>query len=203
MTLSVGLTGNVAAGKSSVARLFESWGARLIDADRIVHELQRPGTPVLAAMVQRFGPGILAADGTLDRVYTRGLVLADPAARRDLEAIVHPAVRARRDASLEEARRAGTAIVVQDIPLLFETMDPGDFDAVVLVDAPEPVRRERLARDRGLSPDEAGRLIASQMPASRKRSRATFVIDNDGDHATLEARARAVWVALQATAGRA
>jgi len=202
-TLSVGLTGNVASGKSSVGRLFESWGARLIDADRIVHELQRPGTPVVAAMVARFGAGILAGDGTLDRAGMRRLVTADPAARRDLEAIVHPAVRARRDQLMTTARQAGVPVVVQDIPLLFETMDPAGFDAVVLVDAPASTRRDRLIRDRGLSLEEADRLMATQMPSDAKRSRSQFVIDNDGDRATLEARTRAVWEALLTTAGHA
>ncbi|HEX9167277.1 MAG TPA: dephospho-CoA kinase [Gemmatimonadales bacterium] len=202
-TLSVGLTGNVASGKSSVGRLFESWGARLIDADRIVHELQRPGSPVLAAMVARFGPGILAGDGTLDRAGMRRLVTADPGARRDLEAIVHPAVRARRDQLTTEARQAGVPVVIQDIPLLFETMDPAGFDAVVLVDAPASTRRDRLIRDRGLSGEEADRLMAMQMPSDAKRSRSQFVIDNDGDRATLAARSRAVWEALLTTASHA
>jgi len=203
MTLSVGLTGNVAAGKSSVARLFASWGALLIDADRIVHELQQPGTPVLAAMVARFGPGILDADGTLDRAAMRRLVTADPAARRDLEAIVHPAVRVRRDQLMAAARQADVPVVVQDIPLLFETMDPDGFDAVVLVDAPASIRRERLMRDRGLSREEADRLMATQMPSELKRSRSRFVIDNDGDRDALAARTRAVWNVLLATASGA
>lgn len=203
MTLSVGLTGNVAAGKSAVARLFASWGARLIDADRIVRDLQRPGEPVLASMVSRFGTGILSPDGTLDRAGLRRVVIADAAARRDLEAIVHPAVRARRDELMAEARREGTPVVIQDIPLLFETMDPGAFDAVVLVDAPADVRRERLVRDRGLAADEADRLIASQMPSAAKRARSQFVIDNDTDLATLARRARSVWEALLERAAHA
>jgi dephospho-CoA kinase len=200
MTLSVGLTGNVAAGKSSVARLFEAWGARLIDADQIVRELQRPGTPVLAAMAARFGRGILRADGTLDRAGLRRIVMADAAARRDLEAIVHPAVRARRDELMAKARKARIPVVIQDIPLLFETMDPEAFDAVVLVDAPTAMRRERLLQDRSFTPEEADRLIASQMPAADKRPRSQFVIDNDANLSTLTARTRAVWDALLARA---
>jgi dephospho-CoA kinase len=203
MTLSVGLTGNVAAGKSSVARLFASWGAFLIDADRIVRELQQPGTPVLAAMVARFGPGILEADGTLHRAALRRMISTDPAARRDLEAIVHPAVRARRDQLLAAARQAKVPVVVQDIPLLFETMDPDRFDAVILVDAPASIRRERLMQDRGLSREEADRLMATQMPSELKRSRSRFVIDNDGDRDALATRSRAVWDVLLATASGA
>jgi dephospho-CoA kinase len=154
-------------------------------------------------MVSRFGPGILGADGTLDRAAMRRMVTTDPAARRDLEAIVHPAVRARRDQLLAAARDADVPVVVQDIPLLFETMDPEGFDAVVLVDAPASIRRERLIRDRGLSREEADRLMAAQMPSELKRSRSRFVIDNDGDRDVLAARTRAVWDILLATAGGA
>lgn len=200
MTLSVGLTGNAASGKSTVAALFAQWGARLIDADRIVHTLQAPGSPVFDAIVTRFGPGVVAPDGTLDRTALRQLVLGDPALRGALEAIVHPAVAARRDELLAAARAAGVPIVIQDIPLLFEVMDPAQFDAVVLVDAPEATRRRRLVEERGLPPEEADRLMASQRPASDKRTRSDFVIDNTGSVEALQARAREVWDALQSRA---
>lgn len=204
MMLSVGLTGNAASGKSTVAALFARWGARVLDADGIVHALQAPGTPVFAAIVARFGPGVVAPDGTLDRAALRQQVLADPALRRALEAIVHPAVATRRAELLAAARHEGVAIVVHDIPLLFEVMDPTQFDAVVLVDAPEATRRERLLVERGLPPEEVDRLMASQMAPSAKRARSDFVIDNDGSRDALEARAREVWTALQArAAGRA
>jgi len=123
-------------------------------------------------------------------------VLEDPAARRDLERIVHPAVLRRRLALLDEARRRGDAVVVSDIPLLFETTDPAEFTAVVLVDAPPALRRRRLMELRGLPAEEADRLIAAQEPAGPKRARAGFVIDNDADATTLEHRARAVWDAI-------
>jgi dephospho-CoA kinase len=194
--LHIGLTGNVAAGKSTVAALFERWGATVIDADTVVRELQAPGSPVLAAMVARLGPGILAADHSLDRAGLRRLILGDPAARRDLESIVHPAVLARRGELLADARARGARVVVSDIPLLFETMDPAEFDAVVLVDAPEALRRRRLIERRGLSAQEADALNAAQAPAGPKRARSTRVIENDGDATELEARARAVWDAL-------
>ncbi len=195
----VALTGNIAAGKSTVARHFADWGATVIDADAIVHDLQRPGQPVLAAMVRRFGPGILRADGALDRPALRHLVLADPGARADLEAIVHPAV-ARRRAELVAAAAPGRGIVVSDIPLLFESADPAAFDRVVLVDAPEAIRRDRLVRGRGLQPAEADRLIAAQMPSAAKRPGSDFVIDNDGSPEQLEAAAWAVWRQLAAAA---
>lgn len=192
----IGLTGNVAAGKSAVAALFRRWGATVIDADAIVHQLQEPGTPVLGAITRRFGAGILRPDGSLDRARLRSVVFADDAARHDLEAIVHPAVQARRAAFLAEARGRGDAVVVDDIPLLFETMDPADFDAVVLVDAPAAVRRDRLVARRGLTAADAERLIAAQAPPDAKRARSSFVIDNDGDEAALERRAREVWDAI-------
>lgn len=196
--LNVGLTGNVASGKSSVAALFQRWGAAVIDADAIVHELQRPGTDVHAAIVRRFGPGVLLPDGALDRAALRDWVLADPGARRDLEAIVHPAVAARREELVDAARERRVPVVVSEIPLLFEALDPAAFDAVVLVEAPEAVRRRRLMEQRGLTPAEADRLIAAQMPSELKRARSRFVIENDGSPDDLERRSRVVWEALAA-----
>jgi dephospho-CoA kinase len=127
-------------------------------------------------------------------------VMADPAALAELNRIIHPEVLRRRRALEAEARRRGDRIVVSDIPLLFEVADPAAFDVVVLVDAPEPVRRARLIMERGLSALEADRMLAAQAPSGPKRERSTFVIDNDGDLATLEARAREVWTALLARA---
>jgi dephospho-CoA kinase len=193
----VALTGNVAAGKSSVAALFRQWGAAVLDADQVVRELQRPGTPVYHRIVARFGPGIVDAAGELDRPALRRLILADAAARADLNAIVHPAVRAQREGLVAAARAGGARIVVADIPLLFEASDPAEYDAVVLVDAPIPLRRQRLVTMRGLPPEDADRLIAAQMPSEGKRRRSDFVIDNDGDRTQLERRARDVWLALE------
>jgi dephospho-CoA kinase len=198
--LNVALTGNVAAGKSTVTELFRSWGATVIDADRLVREAQAPGSPVLVAIVTRFGPAVLRPDGTLDRSAVRAIVLADPAARAALEAIVHPAVQARRDVLLAEARERGDRIVVNDIPLLFEALDPREFDVVVLVDAPEPLRLDRLVRARGLPLIEARRMIAAQLPAEAKRAGSDYIIENDGDLEALEARAREVWTGLLARA---
>lgn len=194
------LTGNVAAGKSSVARLFAAWGATVIDADAIVHDLQQPGSPVLEAMVARLGADILQPDGTLDRAALRRRVLDDPTARATLEAIVHPAVAARRDRLLAAARARGDAVVISEIPLLFEAADPAAFDGVILVDAPESVRRDRLIHRRGLSPAEADRLIAAQLPSALKRSRSEYLIDNAGGEAALADAARRVWERIVARA---
>ncbi|NOT07557.1 MAG: dephospho-CoA kinase [Gemmatimonadales bacterium] len=191
--LHVALTGNIAAGKSSVAALFADWGATILDADAIVRRLQEPGTPVFDAIVARFGPGVLANDGALDRPALRARVLADPTERKALEAIVHPAVESERRRLLLSATGRGLGIVVSDIPLLYEVMDSTRFAAVVLVDAPEALRKNRLVELRGLDPSEADALLAAQMPASEKRSRATYVVDNDGSRDTLRERAWLVW----------
>jgi dephospho-CoA kinase len=196
--LNVALTGNVASGKSTVASLFAQWGAEIIDADQLVREVQAPGTPVLLAIARRFGTNVLRPDGSLDRAQLRSRVLADPEALGDLNRLVHPAVHRLRETRLAQLRAAGAQIVVTDIPLLFEAADPDSFDAVVLVDAPVELRRQRLFERSGLPPREAERLIAAQLPSELKRSRATFVIDNDADIAALEARARELWTALTA-----
>jgi dephospho-CoA kinase len=199
----VALTGNIAAGKSTVVALFKAWGAGIVDADQVVRDLQRPGTEVFRQIVARFGRAILTPTGEIDRPALRRLILADPRARSDLNAIVHPAVRAQREALVAAARAAGARIVVADIPLLFEAADPAEFDAVVLVDAPEAVRLHRLVTMRGLPLEDAERLMAAQLPSVKKRPLSQFVIDNDGDRAQLERRARDVWLALEARAGAA
>ncbi len=198
--LHVALTGNIAAGKSTVAELFRAWGATVIDADRLVREAQAPGSPVLAAIAARFGPDVLDAAGALDRAALRRRVMGDPAALADLNRLVHPEVHRRRAALEAEARARGDRILVSDIPLLFETTDPAAFDAVILVDAPAALRRARLVAERGLTEDEADQMLAAQGPSGPKRERSTFVIDNDGDRAGLQTRAHEVWAALVARA---
>ncbi len=191
--LNVGLTGNVAAGKSTVAAWFAEWGATVIDADQLAREAQQPGAATVAAIARRFGDGVVRVDGTLDREALRATVMGDDDALAALNAIVHPAVRRRRTELAGEAARRGDCVLVNDIPLLFEVLDPADFDLVVLVDAPAAVRRERLVRLRGLEPDDADRMIAAQLPSQRKRERSEFVLDNDGSLDDLRAGARAAW----------
>jgi dephospho-CoA kinase len=196
----VGLTGNIAAGKSAVVALLRDWGAEVLDADTFAREAVEPGTAGLAEIARRFGPGVLKTDGSLDRGALRRRILADPSERLALNFIVHPIVS--RLASEAETRlvRRGVRLVVHDIPLLFESLDPSLYDAVVLVEAPVEVRRGRLAA-RGLPPEEADALIAAQMPSEAKRDRSHFVIENSGSRETLEARARVVWNELQRRAG--
>ena len=194
--LNVALTGNVAAGKSTVAECFRHWGATIIDADELVREVQAPGSPVLGTIVRRFGQEMLLADGTLDRAALRHRVMGDLAARRALESLVHPAVSRRREALVDAAWKRGDLIVVNVIPLLFEVLDPAQFDAVVFVDAPHAMRRSRLRALRGFKDDEADQLLAAQAPADKKRKRSDFVIDNEGSFEALEQRARVVYEEL-------
>lgn len=194
--LHLGLTGNVASGKSAVADLFREWGATIIDADQLVREAQAPGEPLLAQLARRFGDEILRADGSLDRDRLRSIMLSDDGARAELNALVHPEVGRRRRAALEAARHRGDPVAVSDIPLLYEVMDPSEFDAVILVDAPESVRLDRLVRLRGLDPAEARALVDSQMPSGEKRSRADYVIDNAGTWDDLREATREVWTSV-------
>lgn len=191
--LNVALTGNVAAGKSAVARLFADWGAAVLDADAIVRRLQRPGTPVFDAIVARFGREVVATDGQLDRAALRSRILGDPTERQALEQIVHPAVQAERRRLLGQRPGSLDGIIVSEIPLLFEAADPAGFDAVVLVDAPEALRVDRLVRERGFSPPEAAALLRLQLPAGPKRLRADFIIDNDASREVLRERAWSLW----------
>lgn len=194
--LNVALTGNAAAGKSTVAGWFREWGATLIDADELVREAERPGSPTLADIARRFGPEVLLPDGSLDRARLRRLILQHPAQRAALNAIVHPAVQARRVELGRQAAARGDAIVIHDIPLLFEVLDPAEFDLVILVDAPDAVRRARL-RERGLSDDEVDRLFAAQLPATGKRPRSDIVLDNLGSLDDLKRAARSAWETIK------
>jgi dephospho-CoA kinase len=195
--LTVGLTGNIGSGKSTVARMLAAHGAPVIDADLLAREAVAPGTPALAAIVSRWGPTMVGADGTLDRAALRRIVFANTAERAALDAIVHPAVRTQRDALLADARHRGERVVVCVIPLLFEADLVREVDLVLFVDAPRAIRHERLLRDRGLAPADASAMIDAQMPPEEKRPHANFVIDNDGSLDTLQKRADAAWAFIE------
>jgi len=194
----VALTGNIASGKSAVARVWKESGARVVEADALARMAVVPGSPGLQRIVERWGDTVLQPSGELDRGALRAVIFRDPEERRVLESIVHPEVSRLRDEACREAEAAGASLIVADIPLLFEVGLEGDFDTVVLVDAPEDLRLERLVRDRGLAPEEARRMIDSQWPSQPKRAAADFVIDNAGSLATLEDLAREVWADLNA-----
>jgi dephospho-CoA kinase len=198
--LSVALTGNIGAGKSTVATLFQRWGATVIDSDALVREAQAPGSPALKEIGARFGSAVIRRDGALDRAALRAKVLQSPAELDALNRIMHPRVQQRRLELVDEAARRGDRIVVSEIPLLFEAADPSAFDAVVLVDAPESLRRQRLLESRSLANEEIDRLMAAQLTAAAKRERSDYVIENDADFAALERSAARVWRALSARA---
>jgi dephospho-CoA kinase len=195
--LLVGLTGNIASGKSVVAQLFSERGATIIDADVLARRAVEMGTTAYRAIVERWGTSVLAPDGHLDRAALRRRVFGDPTELEALNQIVHPEVARLREELVAEARARGDRLVVCDIPLLFERSLADEFEKIVLVDAPRPVRLERLVKDRGLRETEAMDMIAAQMPAELKRARADYVIDNSGSFGELEARVRDVWGALE------
>ena len=198
--LLVGLTGNIGSGKSTVAQLLSERGATIIDADVLARRAVELGTTAYAAIGERWGTSILAADGLIDRTALRRIVFSEPQELEQLNSIVHPEVERMRAALVELARQRGDRLVVCDIPLLFERKMTDDFDRIVLVDAPRPVRLERLVRERGLRETEAMDMIVAQMPAELKRARADFVIDNIGTLTQLDHRVTEVWSALLAAA---
>ncbi len=200
--LVVGLTGNIASGKSVVTRLLARHGATIVDADVLARKVIEPGTPAHAEIVARWGRGVLLPDESVNREALRHIVFGDPAEREALNAIVHPRVQTLRDELLEEARRRGDRIVVCDIPLLFERALEAEFDCVILVDSPMAMRLDRLMRLRNLDEAEARRMIASQLPAETKRARVQYVIENDGAIPQLERRVDQIWRLLEIEAAR-
>jgi dephospho-CoA kinase len=188
----VGLTGGIASGKSLVAEELAKLGAAVIDADVLAREVVEPGTPGLAAVVARFGDAVLT-DGRLDRARLGALVFADPAARRDLERIIHPAVRARAAELERAAAEAGAAVVVHVIPLLVETGQADDFDRVVVVDVDPATQRERLLRRDGFTEAEADRRIAAQAAREDRLAAADVVLDNLGSVTQLKSQIRHLW----------
>ncbi|MCI0371983.1 MAG: dephospho-CoA kinase [candidate division NC10 bacterium] len=203
--LVVGLTGGIATGKSTAARMLEERGAAVLDADALVHELQAPGTEVHRAILAAFGPEILAPDGTLDREKLGARVFADPAARRALEAIVHPAVMAEIARRVEALRRAGrTRLCVLEAALLVEGGRRGIVDRVVVITSSEAEQVARLRAKAGLSEEEAWQRVRAQLPSAVKARRADHVLVNDGDLASLARQVAELADALlrEATAGQ-
>lgn len=189
--LLIGLTGGIGSGKSTVSARLAAHGAVVVDADAIVRELQQPGQPVLAAMVERFGPAILEADGTLRRQAVADVVFHDADALRDLGAIVHPAVAAEIERRLAE--QVGTdRVVILDVPLLVES-GRDDMVGTIVVDVDPEVAVDRLVEHREFSEVDARARIARQASRAERAARADFLIDNSGTVAELEAQADAAW----------
>lgn len=196
----IGLTGNIASGKSEIAKMLADRGATVIDADVLAREAVRPDTQALKDIVKRWGKDVLKKDGALDRAALRQIVFADQSELDALNRIVHPGVTRLRDREIARARERGDPIVVCVIPLLFERNIVDEFDAIVLVDAPRPLRLERMVASRGLEATDAMNMIASQMPAELKRARADYVIENNGSLQELERDVDALWSSLQRNA---
>jgi dephospho-CoA kinase len=193
--LRVGLTGGIGAGKSEVARLLAAQGAVVIDADEVAREVVAPGTPGLAEVAAIFGPGVLRPDGSLDRPRLGEIVFADPALRARLNAVVHPRVGARMRALEQAAGDAG--IVVHDVPLIAENNLAGEYDLVVVVDAPRRVQADRLVRHRGMTREQAAARIAAQASRKQRLAIAGLVIDNSGSLGELDRQVGELWAELR------
>jgi len=198
----IGLTGNIASGKSEIAKMLADRGATVIDADLLAREAVEPETQALRDIVKRWGKDVLNKDGSLDRAALRRIVFADQSELDALNRIVHPGVTRLRDREIAQARERGDPIVICVVPLLFERNIVDEFDAIVLVDSPRPLRLERLVATRGMEATEAMNMIASQMPAELKRARADYVIENNGSLQDLERDVNALWSSLQRDAQR-
>ena len=189
--MKVGLTGGIGSGKSAVARLLVEQGALVVDADAVAREVVAPGSAGLAQIADRFGDGVLTARGELDRGALGAIVFADEGARRDLEAITHPLIAAR-TLELCAAAKPGQ-VLVHDIPLLVELGREGDYDVVIVVDAPVETRLQRLEEHRGMPREVAEARMRSQASDEQRRAVADVWIDNAGDEDTLRRRVDDVW----------
>jgi dephospho-CoA kinase len=192
----IGLTGNIASGKSAVADMLADRGATIIDADILAREAVMKGSPALDSIVEKWGREILDDDGNLDRAKLRSRVFEDQSDLDALNEIVHPEVQRLRANEMRAARERGDKVVVCVIPLLFERHLADEFETIILVDAPRSVRLERIVRDRKIDETEAMKMIAAQMPADLKRARADYVIENAGSREELEDEVDRVWQSI-------
>jgi len=196
----VGLTGGIGSGKSTVSAMLAARGAVVVDADRLAREAVAIGTPSLQSIVDRFGADVVTRDGSLDRAALAGIVFDDPVALADLNAIVHPPVRAAIGRRLDEL--AGTdAVVVLEIPLLVESGRSYGESAVIVVDCPEDVALRRLVEGRSMSEADARRRMAAQVPRADRLAAADVVIDNSGPVEALEPQVEALWRGLTLPTG--
>jgi dephospho-CoA kinase len=191
----LGLAGGIGSGKSTVSARLAEHGAVVIDYDRLAHEVVEPGTPGLAAIAERFGDEVIAADGTLDRNALGAVVFGDDTARADLEAITHPAIFEL--ATALEAKVADDGVVVHDLPLLVEAGMATLFDLVVVVDVPEDVQVERLVTLRGMTEAEVRARQAAQASREERAAVADVVLDNTGTIEDLEARVDELWTSIK------
>ncbi len=192
--LTVGLTGGIAVGKSTVMRTFAELGAVCFDADAIARSVVEPGRPALAAVVRAFGPSVLADDGTLDRAALGEIVFSNPERRRELESILHPPIIAEQDRLIDEVRASRPdAIVIVDAAMMIESGGYRRFDQLVVVHCAPEVQRQRLMARNGIAPEDADRRIAAQMPQDEKLKYATLAIDTGGTLDDTRQRTEAAW----------
>ncbi len=199
--IQVGLTGNVASGKSAVARVWAEAGVPVVRADDLARDAVAPGRPARKEIIALFGDRAFKEDGSLDRGRMRDLAFRDPESRKRLEGVLHPHIRALREQWLQDRRLEGAPLVVSEVPLLFEVGMEDLFDVIVVVDAPESVREERLVVDRGIRRSEARRLLAAQGDPKLKLAKADHVIRNEGTLRALEESAVSLLSSLRADAG--
>jgi len=193
----VGLTGNIASGKSTVARLLrQRHGAAVIDADQVARDLVAPGSALLRAVVQRFGDDILRPDGSLDRGALGALVVDDLGSRQDLEALIHPAIRAHIHGWLREQEQAGRPVAVVEASLLVETGSARDYDLLLVVSCSPQTQLQRLGAHRGFSAERARSWLATQLPAAEKERLADIVVHNDGSPEQLRTAVDSAWAAI-------
>lgn len=195
MTLRVGLTGGIGAGKSEVSRRLAAQGAVVIDADAVAREVVEPGTAGLAEVIGAFGTGVLAPDGTLDRKRLGDIVFADASLRAKLNSIIHPRV-GERMREIEQDAEPG-AIVVLDIPLLAENQMQDFFDMIVVVDVAPGIQAQRLMKDRGMTPEQAAARMSAQASRQQRLAIATIVVDNSGSLAELDREVGELWAELR------
>ncbi|MDF2662510.1 MAG: dephospho-CoA kinase [Paenibacillus sp.] len=192
--MNIGLTGGIACGKSTVAAMLVRRGAILIDADQIAREVVLPGAPALGAVAERFGESVLNEDGSLNRKALGEIVFKEEAARKDLEAILHPQIRATMKERMEEANRlTPDKLVVVDVPLLFESKLEFMFEETLLVYIPRELQLVRLMERDGISAEQAERRLAAQMPIDDKRALADAIIDNSGTLEQTERQINQYW----------
>jgi len=195
---SIGLTGGIATGKSTVAQMLRDQGVPVVDADQLSRQAVAPGSPALAAIQERFGDTVIQADGSLDRGAMRAIVLADPGARADLESITHPAIGGLTIAWMVQQAEAGEPIAVVEAALMVETGSYRHYDALLVVSSPPELQLQRLMSRNDIDATEARKWLATQLPLSEKESKADAVVMNSGDLAQLKARLDEAWARLTA-----
>lgn len=195
--LTVGLTGGIASGKSTVAAMFEQLGAYLIDTDQLARQVVNPGQAALAEIVSVFGSHVLLASGELDRAKLGAMVFGDPSLLAKLNAILHPPIRALMFQEAEEARKRGAKIVLLEVPLLFETGFDKDVDFVIVVTATREEQQRRLMARNNFTAEEAQKRMAAQIPPAEKTARAHYIVNNSGSLKETRAQVEKVWLQLR------